>query len=240
MMIFNSHHRGPPSRWTTPMMIYRHPPSAAVPTTTSTALIKGITSANTGNVVSKTGNGSPGKKGISTGNGKDIGQQLFQSPNHSKAKVIPAKVHKEVFFFLKQQPSWPYSNQKRYCILKNCKLYYFDSQESMKEGRPQGVIDLINAKLVDPGNDAKLPSSFGIHVDGERPAEGGTTNGNGNNHNGHNNNSNNTKKQRAFIFSVMHAHELGEWRTAIQAVVGDTVGEEEDTHLFEKMVQVIF
>ncbi|RNF26136.1 uncharacterized protein Tco025E_01619 [Trypanosoma conorhini] len=156
----------------------------------------------------------------------DPQQQLPPLPftADAKTRVNPAKVYKEGFLF-KQQPSWPYSNQKRYCVLKNCRLYYFDSQESMKEGKPQGVIDLTNAKLTDPGSEAKLPSNFGIHVASERQADGG---GSGSN-----------KKERTFIFSVVHVHELGEWKAAVQAVVGDTE-EDEGAHWFEKMVQGVY
>ncbi|KEG12039.1 hypothetical protein DQ04_02051040 [Trypanosoma grayi] len=152
-------------------------------------------------------------------------QVQLQSPADSKARANPAKVYKEGFL-LKQQPSWPYSNQKRYCVLKNCKLYYFDSQESMKEGRPQGVIDLTNAKLVDPGNEAKLPSNFGIRVEHDKQTEGG-------------NNSSSNKKQRTFIFSVTHAHELGEWKAAVRSIVGDDI-EEDQVHWFDKMVQGVY
>ncbi|EAN92649.1 hypothetical protein TcCL_NonESM08092 [Trypanosoma cruzi] len=152
----------------------------------------------------------------------DPQQQQLPFTSETRARVNPAKVYKEGFLF-KQQPSWPYSNQKRYCVIKNCRLYYFDSQESMKEGKPQGVIDLTSAKLVDPGNEAKLPSSFGIHVASDRQAEGGGS----------------VKKERTFTFSVMHAHELGEWKAAIQSVVGDPA-EDEKVHWFEKMVQGVY
>ncbi|RNE99442.1 hypothetical protein TraAM80_08194 [Trypanosoma rangeli] len=162
-----------------------------------------------------------GQKGASY---VDAQQPPLPFSTDPKMRVNPAKVYKEGFLF-KQQPSWPYSNQKRYCVLKNCRLYYFDSQENMKGGKPQGVIDLTNAKLTDPGNEANLPSNFGIHVRSDRQADGGGSGGN--------------KKERTFIFSVLHVHELGEWRAAVQAVVGDTE-EDEGAHWFEKMVQGVY
>ena len=125
-------------------------------------------------------------------------------------------VTKEGFLF-KQSPSWPYSSQKRWCVLKGRVLTYFEQQNGTT---PCGSLDLKGAVVltekdgIKEKHSAKMPNSFGLT---------GPTG---------------QLKSRVYIFSTMTRDELQSWIDTIQLVAAEPKASE--LHWFEKMAQGIF
>lgn len=138
-------------------------------------------------------------------------------------------------YLMKQQPTWPYGSQKRWCVLDGRKFSYFESQEATS--KPLGSLDLKGARLnLDLKDQAKMPNSFGLVVDldpnaGDNALSKVLTLG------GVLGSASAEPKARTFIFSATR-DELDEWTKAIQSVVSGKRALE--LHWFEKMAQGLF
>lgn len=115
-------------------------------------------------------------------------------------------------WLMKMQPTWPYSAQKRWIVLKKHVLTYYD-QEGGKQG---GVLDLRGAKVLTEKDgirekfQCKLPHTFGLS--GQRGL----------------------LKERVFLFSAATSEQILEWTTTIQRAARDS-SKQSDIHWFEKM-----
>lgn len=127
---------------------------------------------------------------------------------HSVARVN--SLSKEGFLF-KQSPTWPYTSQKRWCVLKGRLLNYYEAQTSKM---PAGTLDLKGAQLIDVAKSAKMSNSFGLTG------------------------SQGMLKGRTFIFSAPKHEEFNEWVEIIKLVVAEPTASE--IHWFEKMAQGVF
>jgi hypothetical protein len=139
-------------------------------------------------------------------------------------------------YLLKQQPNWPYSSQKRWCVLDGRKFSYFESQESTTKAL--GTLDMKGARLnLQLGDAGKMPNSFGLVVDldphaGENALSkvltlGGVLGG-----------PSQEPKGRTFIFSTLTRDDYEDWTKTILSVTSEKRAME--LHWFEKMAQGIF
>lgn len=128
--------------------------------------------------------------------------QAFASPRQRTATIKrqnPNAVYRDGFL-LKQQPTWPYSAQKRWCVLKGRLLAYFEGQSTTK---PSGSLDLKGATVhtyEQLGKEAKRPHSFGVQ--GASGATGSGTNQAG----------------RLFVFSANSKDEYDAWLDSLMLV----------------------
>lgn len=157
-------------------------------------------------------------------------KSTFHDPEAEKAALENAlrdqkayrrkDLHKEGFLF-KQQPTWPYGSQKRWCVLDGRMFLYYDSQGATK---PAASLDLKGAKIVTDMKDAKQPLSFGItNIQDGTSGQGAASSG--------------AMKGRTFIFSSLNKETMNEWIDAIRSVLQEPASE---VHWFEKLAQGSF
>jgi hypothetical protein len=119
-------------------------------------------------------------------------------------------------FLLKQQPNWPYSAQKRFCILQNRQFTYYESDLNLT--KPNGALDLRNAQLVTDLERSSRPHSFGIKMASDPHAR--------------------VEKSRTYVFSALSSEDFDSWVEALKSATSSRHVQE--IHWFEKMAQGIF
>ena len=155
------------------------------------------------------------------------------SSTRKRGATVRVSVYREGYL-LKQQPAWPYSSQKRWCVLDGKKFSYFEAQESAGS-KPLGTLDLKGARLnLELGAAGKMPNSFGLVMDidphaGENGLSkvltlGGVLQ--------------QEPKSRTYVFSTLTRDDYEDWTKTIQSVVSGR--REMELHWFEKMAQGIF
>lgn len=114
-------------------------------------------------------------------------------------------------FLFKQSPTWPYTSQKRWCVLKGRVLDYYENQQTHTKA---GTLDLKGASLVDVSKTAKMPHNFGLT---------GPTG---------------QLKSRVYIWSAVSREEYDKWKAVLDQVL--TEPRVSELHWFDKMAQAIF
>lgn len=122
-------------------------------------------------------------------------------------------------FLSKLQPTWPYSPQKRWCVLQGRMFSYYDSQTAAK---PSATLDLKGAEITLDPPGSREPNSFGIgNIESGNSGNGGSS----------------ALKGRVFIFSAPTKEDMQQWVEALRSVLSDGHSE---VHWFEKMAHGAF
>eukprot|EP00744_Colponema_vietnamica_P019519 GILI01027622.1.p1 GENE.GILI01027622.1~~GILI01027622.1.p1 ORF type:complete len:264 (+),score=51.75 GILI01027622.1:59-793(+) len=149
---------------------------------------------------------------------KGINDAAVAEMLNSTRTFVKKQLNKEGFLS-KLQPTWPYSPQRRWCVLEGRMFSYYDSQGALK---PSATLDLKGAEIILDPKGAREPNSFGIaNLESGSSGNGGAS----------------ALKGRVFIFSTLTKEEMMDWVNALRSVLNDGHSE---VHWFEKMAQGTF
>eukprot|EP00672_Neobodo_designis_P026486 CAMPEP_0174841982 /NCGR_PEP_ID=MMETSP1114-20130205/9642_1 /TAXON_ID=312471 /ORGANISM="Neobodo designis, Strain CCAP 1951/1" /LENGTH=264 /DNA_ID=CAMNT_0016076179 /DNA_START=49 /DNA_END=840 /DNA_ORIENTATION=- len=125
---------------------------------------------------------------------RHVNPEVAQQRKERRQTTVRRNVNDIAFegFLMKQSPTWPYTSQKRWCVLKGRVLTYYETQQSHT---PAGTLDLKGAKIADVSKTANKPNSFGLT---------GPTG---------------QLKSRVYIFNALSREEYQQWINVLEQVL---------------------